>query len=404
MFKLVEIASRNIFRNFQRSILTIVMVFLAVTVIVAGSSFLTGMLSSIAEESVRLTGNVRVTSKNHDLKEKAMSLAGNISDYSKKKEPLSSVNNVKNVVGQIKFNSVIYNSDKSRQGFGYGIEEDSINILKLKEQVYDGKLFSFDAKDEALVGRDIAENLNLKVGDEITLLGKGLNDSYKSKYKVVGFCDFGNTLLNKSFFVSLTSAQDLLEMPDKVTEILVYANTSDDTNKIMNDIQGLEPFKDLETKPWNDIGMGALLIGIVKVVSTIAQLVLISLAAFGITNTVMMAVLERKGEIGLLKSMGMHESEVVILFTLEGVILGVIGIFCGLLIGGIAAFVLSTHGLNLGNGLEGFSVKLGGMVYGGFTPGIFIKGISFGLGATLVATLIPVSGVVRLKPSEALRK
>lgn len=57
-----------------------------------------------------------------------------------------------------------------------------------------------------------------------------------------------------------------------------------------------------------------MLIGIVKVISTIAQLVLIALAALGIANTIMMAIFERRSEIGLLKSMGMHESEVVSFF------------------------------------------------------------------------------------------
>lgn len=404
MGKLIKIAFRNIFRNVQRSVLSIIMIIIAVMVIVVGSSFLSGMLSNIAMESVRLTGNVRIISEDHDLKEKMMSLTGSVTDYSALKEEVSSVSNVKNVVGQIKFNSVLYKGEKTSQGYGYGIEEEAKDILQLEELTYEGRPFSTESKDEVLVGQNISEDLDLKIGDEITLVGRGGNNqSYSTTYKVVGLIDFNNTLLNGSFFLSLSSAQELLGMSNEATEILVFGQTQEDTDHIMKEIKALSGTKDFIIESWEDIGMGALLIGIVRIVSTIAQLILISLAAFGIANTIMMAVLERKGEIGLLKSMGMHEKEVITLFAIEGVIMGMIGIVIGLFIGGIGAFILSTKGLNLGSGLEGFSVKLGGVVYGGFTLKIFMKGFLFGMGATIIATLIPVFGVVRLKPSEALK-
>ncbi len=404
MGNLFKIAFRNIFRNFRRSVLTIIMILIAVQIIVQGNSFLSGMLTNIANESVLITGHVQVTSKDHDLKEKMMSLAGNVSNYSNIKNSLSGVKDIETVLGQLKFSTVIYKGEKNKQGYGYGIEQSAVKKLNLSDYIYKGRIIK-KSNNEIMVGREIAKKLKLQIGENVTLWVRTLdNKNNIVSYKVVGFFDSGNTLLNKTFYIPLPVAQKLLNMTDRVTEILLFGKSVNKTSEIIDHIKGLGPLKGLKFKRWNQIGMGPLLIGIVGIISTVVQLVIISLAAFGIANTIMMAVLERKGEIGLMKSMGMHESEIITLFTIEGLLLGLIGVIGGMITGGIVAFVLSTHGINIGNGMKDFSVKLTGVVYGGFSPGIFIKGFSYGMIATVVATIIPVINGVRLKPSEALRK
>jgi putative ABC transport system permease protein len=407
MGDLLKIAFRNIFRNLRRSALTIVISFLGVFILMVSSSFLGGMFNNLLGESIKTTGHVRITSADYETKERMMSLAGNIPDFGRRKETILKVPGVVTVVGRLRFPSLIYQAsgDANKEGLGYGIEKEDLRQLNFTNYIYQGRLLKPGARDEIMVGRQLAESLSLKTGDEVTLLSRTLyNSTYALNYRVVGLFDMQNGKLNKTFYISLASAQELLDMADRVSEILVYGESSDKAAALLGRLKNMPGIEGFSLKRWDQIGFAPIFTGIVTVISTIMQLVFIFLAALGIANTMMMAVFERKGEIGLLKSMGMYEPEIITLFTIEGFFLGFMGIVLGLAGGGLAAFLLSKYGINLGSSLEGMPMVVANMIYGIFTFGIFLKGLILGLVAAVFASLLPALNGVRLKPTEALRK
>jgi putative ABC transport system permease protein len=407
MGDLLKIAFRNIFRNLRRSMLTIFISFLGVFVLMMSSSFLGGMFNNLMGESIKTTGHIRITSADYETKERMMSLTGNVADYEPLKETIAKVPGVVTVTGRLRFPSLVYkaNGDENKEGLGFGIEKADLRKLNFKNHTYQGRPLVPDARDEIMVGRQLAESLRLKVGDEVTLLSRTLyNSTYALNYKIVGLFDMQNGKLNKTFYISLTSAQELLDMSGRVTEILVYGQSSDTAATVMERLKKISGFHELLLKRWDEIGFAPVFMGIVRVVSTIMQLVFILLAALGIANTMMMAVFERKGEIGLLKSMGMHEQEITMLFTMEGFFLGFIGTLLGLAGGGLVAFWLFKYGINLGSSLEGVPMVVANIIYGTFDMGIFIKALILGLTAAILASLLPALNGVRLKPTEALRK
>lgn len=407
MGDLLKIAFRNIFRNLRRSLLTIIISFLGVFVLMASSSFLGGMFNNLLGESIKTTGHIRITSADYEVKERMMSLTGNIPDFAERKKDITKVPGVATVVGRLRFPSLVYqaNGEENKEGLGYGIEATDLKNLNFKNYTYQGRLLNPDAKDEIMVGRQLADSLNLKTGDEVTLLSRTLyNSTYALNYRVVGLFDMQNGKLNKTFYISLASAQDLLDMAGRVSEILVYGRSSDKAAALLERLEKTPGFKELLLKRWDQIGFAPVFMGIVKVVSTIMQLVFIFLAALGIANTMMMAVFERKGEIGLLKSLGMHEPEITTLFTFEGFFLGFIGTLLGLGGGGLVAYLLSKYGINLGSSLEGVPMVVANVIYGTFDLGIFLKALILGLTAAFLASLLPALNGVRLNPTEALRK
>ncbi len=407
MSDLFKIAFRNIFRNLRRSVLTIIISFLGVFVLMMSSSFLGGMFNNLLSESIKTTGHVRITSADYETKERMMSLTGNVTDFEQQKKDVSKVPGVVTVVGRLRFPSLVYQAsgEENKEGLGYGIEAEDLKNLNFKNYIYDGRLLKPEARDEIMVGRKLAESLSLKTGDEVTLLSRTLyNSTYALNYRVVGLFDMQNGKLNKTFYISLASAQELLDMTDRVSEILVYGESGDKAPALLERLKKIPGSKELLLKRWDEIGFAPVFTGIVTVVSTIMQLVFIFLAALGIANTMMMAVFERKGEIGLLKSMGMHEQEITALFTIEGFFLGFIGTVLGLAGGGLVAFWLSKYGINLGSSLEGMPIVVANMIYGTFNIGIFLKALILGLAAAILASLLPALNGVRLKPTEALRK
>ncbi len=405
MGDLLKIAFRNIFRNSRRSLLTIIISFLAVVVLMVSSSFLGGLFDGILGESIKSTGHIRITSADYDIKERMMSLTGNIPEYGLLKERLAQVDGVVSVAGRIKFPCLIFQDERSKEGLGYGIEPGDIQNLNFINYTYQGGLLNPSGQNEIVVGRELARSLQLKVGDELTLFARTLyNSPYGLNYRVVGLYDMQNGRLNKGFYISLASAQELLDMNDRVMEIVIFGKSSAETGHLINGLGKVPELKGLLMKSWNQIGLAPVFTGVVTVISTIMQLIFAFLAALGIANTMMMAVFERKGEIGLLKSMGMYEDEITMLFTIEGFMLGFIGTVAGLLCGGIIAYLLSRYGINLGGSLQGLPLTITNMIYGVFNTGIFLKSIILGLTAAVLAALIPALNGVRLKPTEALRK
>jgi putative ABC transport system permease protein len=406
MSDLLKIAFRNIFRNSRRSLLTVIISFLGIFILMLSSSFLGGLFDGILGESIKSTGHVRITSPDYDIKERMMSLTGNVPDFKRIKQEILKVNGVTIAAGRLKFPCLMYKGDEYKEGLGFGIENEDLKNLNFKNYTYQGRLLNPGNKNEIVIGRDLAQSLHLKIDDEVTILSRTLyNSTYALNYRVIGLFDMQNGRLNKGFYISLASAQELLDMADRVTEILVFGKTSAQAGTLISQFRNISGFKELQLKPWNQIGFAPIFTGIVTIVSTILQLIFVILAGLGIANTMMMAVFERKGEIGLLKSMGMHDNEITALFTIEGFILGFIGTALGLLCGGTGAYLLSKYGINLGGSLAGLPMMIvTQMIYGVFNLGIFLKSIVLGLAAAVLASLIPALNGVRLKPTEALRK
>jgi putative ABC transport system permease protein len=401
MNDLIKIAFRNMFRNFRRSLLTIFISFLSVTFLVFSSSFLGGMFNNLLNESIKFTGHVRLNSKNYDIQERMMSLTGNVTGYSALKQKILKTHGVQQVAGRLKFAGLVYKGDENKEAFGCGIEAADLQILDFKNLTYQGRPIDTNAKNEIIAGRQLAESLNLSTGDQVTVLTRTLyNSAWASNFKVVGIFDLQNGKLNKGFYISLSGAQELLDMADRVLEVSVFGASNAVTPDLIKNLRNIPEVRELELKQWNQIGLAPSLTGIITVVSTIIQLIIITLAGLGIANTMMMAVFERKNEIGLLKSMGMHESEITTLFSLEGIFLGLIGTIFGLLIGGTGAYFLHTHGLNVGGQLQGLPIVIGNMIYGTFDNFIFLKGIILGLGAAILASLLPALNGVRRSGSQ----
>ena len=94
-------------------------------------------------------------------------------------------------------------------------------------------------------------------------------------------------------------------------------------------------------KSWNELGLNAVLSGVLPIMKLIFVLAFSILAGVGILNTMMMVVHERKYEIGVLKAQGLRNIKILKLFLLEGFIMGILGSFLGIFLGGIISYYFS---------------------------------------------------------------
>jgi ABC-type antimicrobial peptide transport system permease subunit len=142
-----------------------------------------------------------------------------------------------------------------------------------------------------------------------------------------------------------------------------------------------------------------------SLVTGIMTFIIMFALIFGIINTMLMAVLERTKELGMLMSIGMNKWKVFLTIVFETVMLTIVGAPLGMLLGWITITLTSKSGIDLSmfeKGLEQFGMS--GMVYPSLTPDTYISiGISIAFTA-LIASIYPARRAVKLKPVDALRK
>jgi putative ABC transport system permease protein/lipoprotein-releasing system permease protein len=141
----------------------------------------------------------------------------------------------------------------------------------------------------------------------------------------------------------------------------------------------------LEIIPWTQVGDYSKLITAQGKIYNFLYLIVAVLGAFIIGNIMMMVVMERRKEIGILKSLGVPNAEIVGLFLTEGAALGIIGSIAGCIIGGIIITVLHFTGIDITSLTGSFNFPIDNVITVSNAPANFVKVL---LMATLISSLV----------------
>jgi len=139
----------------------------------------------------------------------------------------------------------------------------------------------------------------------------------------------------------------------------------------------------------------------------LVNFVLFSIVALGIVNTMLMSVLERLNQFGVLMSIGMKLKLLIRMIVYEGVILGIMGSVLGIILGIIVSYPIVEYGLDLSNRV-GDGIQIGGTVnsavlYGKYSPTLILLYALFALVFSILSTLYPAYKLSKLNPIEAMR-
>jgi putative ABC transport system permease protein len=356
---LLKIAFRNIFRQKRRSALTGLSMFGG---FVLGSFFIAwadGTYNDIIDLFTRTRlGHIQVHAPGY-LDEP--SLYATIGDVEGVAGAIDGTGGIENWAPRVYFSGLVSGGDKSAGARVVGIDPVRENgTTRFDQRIVRGKGLSPGEDREAVIGSGLARNLSVEPGDSVVVLSQAADGSIANDaYEVVGIAETGDEMSDRStLYLRLSDAQDLMVLGGRIHEIALVVDRLGDVPRLTRLLaRKLEPL-DLTVEPWQVFARSFYkAMKADKEGMWISLLVIILIVAVGVLNTVLMSVLERRREYGLLKAVGTRPRQVFRIVMLEAVLLA---LFC-VLLGGVAAFFLNTavssHGIRLGEPIS----------YGGIT-------------------------------------
>lgn len=284
--------------------------------------------------------------------------------------------------------AVVVRGDVSRViGLTGMIPDLYFRVVKLPDKIVDGTT-RLDGTD-MLIGTELAADLGVGVGDKLNVTGSG---GAKTTLTITGIFDLGNKSVNgRSTFMALRTAQTLMALPGGVTsiDIAVY-----DVYAAEVLAQRIKRSASVEADSWITTNAQFFTAITAQTISMNAIRFFVGLSvAFGIASVLVVSVVQKSREIGILRAMGITRGQVLRVFLLQGGVLGVGGALAGSLLG-FAGLTLWMQLTRAADGSSLFTLELTARLFG-WTLGLATL-------TGLVAAVVPALRAARLDPVEAI--
>jgi lipoprotein-releasing system permease protein len=300
---------------------------------------------------------------------------------------------ITNAIAQVSFDA-FYNRGKAQvRGNGNGVnilEYDA--MFKTGKYIVAGSLAALQGNlNGIIIGSGIAEKLNLNINDNITVTS---SYSVVKVMKIVGIFTSGSSMTDDSkSYINISTAQQFIkEGPSYVSNIYANIPNVEKSEKYAELLQQLTPYKVEDWKTTNaDVLAGD------KTRSTLMGAISFSIlivAAFGIYNILSSTIAQKINDIAILKATGFAGKDVIKIFLLEALVMGLIGTIIGLAVGSILIGIMSK--VYMGGPVGYFPIS--------FEPNLFARSFVLGLFITFCAGYFPAKKAAKVDPVEIFRK
>ncbi len=401
-----SIAWRNVWRNKVRSIIMIVAIALGLVAGVFTMAFMQGAVDARIESATQSElAHLQIHAPKF-LENNETSFY--ISGVTEMVEKLNRLDSVKAVSPRLIAEPFITAAHGTGGGRLIGVEiEQEKQVTDIWEHVIDGTYLEKTTRmPPVLIGEKLAQKLQLKTGSKINVQMVDLNGDLSAKgYRVGGIFKTTNTSFDETTLFVRKQDLELQLGIEKNTahEIAILVDKGDDASLYKPAIQKVVGANDVQT--WKELSpeMSLLTDSMDQYMYFFILIILLGLC-FGIINTMLMAVLERVKEIGMLMAVGMNNRKIFSMIILESVLLTITGGFWGILIGsGITKFFENTP-IDLSMFSEGLS-KYGyaSQIYTSLRTDTLVIITILVVITGLLSAIYPARKALKLNPAEATR-
>jgi ABC-type lipoprotein release transport system permease subunit len=401
-----KIAWRNVWRNTRRSVLTLAALALSTAMLLFMFAWQVGSYDSMIHAAVSTTtGEMQVLHStyedNYDIR-KSIYRPGIIL------ERLGQMDKVRSFT---KRSEAFALADSGLRSYGIMVIGVDVGrepeVSSIKALIREGNYFSGES-NEILLGHKLASNLKVNVGDEVVLIGQGIDGSVAANaFFVCGIAESGQPEFDRSLAqIPLGIFQETFYMEEQVHRIVVNCRQLDDLEMVAADLEQFieAEFPNLSVMTWDELIPGLKeSIELDLITGYIFYFLLLVVVAFSIMNTFLMAVMERSHEFGILNAIGTNRRKLVRILLLETTFLGLCGIIVGLVIGLAYTWYMQETGFVIPEA-ESLMAQFGlpDRIYPRLSWLIVWLAPVLVLGITLASTVYPVYRLLTLNPVKAM--
>jgi len=402
---LIKVAWRNIWRSKKRSVIIIISVMIGLSTGIFLMAFYNGMIeqrvnTAIQSEISHIQLHHPEFRKDYDIK---YSLLNGLPIL----KEIQSNSNVKAAAGRIIIKGMIASASGSAGITINGImPELEKEVTDLSGKLKEGNYFNQQKKNELIIGEKLIKKLKLNISNKAILTFQDNEGNIASAaFRITGVYKTVNTPYDESnVFVNIQDVDSLSGIPGLINEIAVLLKSNTLLNETQNEF-GLK-YPSTEIKSWMEISpeIGLTVSVADQMVYIFMGIILLALA-FGIVNTMMMAVLERTREIGMLLALGMNKLKVFSMILMETFFLVLAGCPGGITIAFIAIAISKKTGISFNKFKEVYaSFGYSDVIYPTLTNWQFWMIMLLVIITAIVSALFPAWRALQLKPAESIRK
>jgi putative ABC transport system permease protein len=403
---LLKLAWKNMWRNRNRTIITMAAIFFAVLLSVATSSLRDGIFDNLVKNVVSFyTGYIQVHKRGY---QDEQMLDNSFQNSSHTEEKILKQKNVSGLTPRLESFALAAAENSTKGCLVVGIDPETENqITLLKDKIVQGAYLKAD-DNAILLSLGLSERLKLGLNDTIVLISQGYHGATAAgKYAIKGLLKFGSPELNdKTLFMPLAAAQEFYSAAGMITSYILAVHSTKKTETTAASL-ATALGNNFEVLTWGEI-----IPDIKQHIKTdtnnakYVQGVLYMLICFGIFGTLLMMMLERKFEMGMLVAIGMKKIKLMMLLLLESVMTVLSGCILGIIASIPLVYYFNRHPIRIGGDTAATYQRFG------FEPifptsldasnfirqGIIVIVIGF------ILSLYPMYKAMRLNPVTAMKK
>ncbi len=402
---LVKIAWKNVWRSRSRSLVVIGSIIVGVWALLFGTGFMNGFLVSYMANIINHDiSNIQI----HNPKFKQdFDVRYFIANGKGKAAAIRQWPGVRGATTRTIVSGMISSPKKAAgvQIRGVDLKNEAL-VTRLDSMVAEGTYFTGIKRNPIIIGSRMAENLGVKLRSKVVLtFNDGHGNITAGAFRIVGIVESSSVAISETYaFVRQPDLTKLVALGDIVHEIAILTEPQTDEAAIITRYR--QTYNHDLVESWRELAPElAVMNEMYGNMLYVLMGIILTALVFGIVNTMLMAVLERFRELGMLMAVGMNKTRVYLMIMIETVFLGVAGAPIGLLAGWLTIYYFRMHGVDLSNYSEGLEALghstilypyLDNQVYVIVTLGVVVT--------ALVSALYPAWKAIKLKPVEALHK
>jgi len=285
-------------------------------------------------------------------------------------------------------------------------------VSNVHERITEGTFLSDASAREIIIGHGLAEDIEVGLGDEVVAVTQATDGSTGNDlYTVVGVFKTGDVGMDQAGgFIHIADAENLLMMFDQAHGITVLTDHPDSVEAFATSLgDAIAVEEKVQVQPWWEASPAiAQIMSMQDGIAVFLLLIVFTVAAFGVVNTMMMSVFERTREMGVLRALGLRKGKLVWLVVFESFFLAGLAATIGLTIGGLLDWYIVAYGIDFSGSMpEGFSfegVMLDPVMKGAFRVPPHVSTVTAVFIVSILASLYPAWRATRLQPVTAIRE